>query len=451
MLLRFGVENHGSIRTYQEISLVASKLKDSARSLFNVQGTPGESDDVAANHAQILVAPVLALYGANASGKTTVLKAFDFFVSGILVSHSGSSSSEGTDYEPFRLDEESRTRPSRYDADFVLGNLRYHYGFSVDGKRVVSEWLYSFPLGKPRQVRTVLFHRDASEADEFYFGKPLKGENKQISKLVRPNSLYLSAAAQNAHPQLSPIFEFFASKVSRRLDNSEGRALLPDQLLAYFGDNTERREKALQFLRAADIGISGIDFSKVPVEEKDQIFMLELEKLVNRHVKGSSDLNLVKKERAKVQLLHSGLDNRSYPVPIRHESAGTISLLRLLGPAITRLAEGGVLVIDELNSTLHPLVSRELIALFSNPETNPGKAQLIFSTHDTNILSEKVLRRDQIWFAEKDHVGSTHLYSMSAIKVRATDNLEAGYLAGRFGAIPFFGSSSARMFGKVES
>ena len=122
-----------------------------------------------------------------------------------------------------------------------------------------------------------------------------------------------------------------------------------------------------------------------------------------------------------------------------YESAGTIALLGLLGPLLKRLKEGGVLLIDELNSTLHPLISRELIRLFSRAETNPGKAQLLFSTHDTNLLSNKILRRDQIWFAEKDEQGATHIFSLAEIKVRSSENFESGYLHGRFGAIPFLG------------
>jgi AAA15 family ATPase/GTPase len=437
MLLRFGVENHASIRTYQEISLVASKLKGNATGLFplteGVQREPSRSLD------ELRAVPILALYGANASGKSTLLNAFSFFVSGIVTSHAGTSSNDRTPYKPFRLDESSRTRPSRYDADFVLGELRYHYGYALDGKRVCSEWLYSYPIRSARQTRTVLFFRDASATDEFYFGKQLKGENKQISKLVRANSLYLSAAAQNAHPQLVPIHEFFASRISQRFDASES-TLMPEQLVAYFAEDESRRALALNFLRSADIGISGMDFSKVPIEEKTRKMLEELEELLSRHMEKRADLGSgTKKERAKVELLHFGEGKRSYPITLDSESAGTISLLTLLGPTLIRLSEGGVMVIDELNSTLHPIVSRELIRLFSNPQTNPGRAQLLFSTHDTNLLSSKILRRDQIWFAEKDHEGATHIYSMGDMKVRPTDNLEAGYLAGRFGAIPFVG------------
>lgn len=437
MLLRFGVENHRSIRSYQEISLVASKLKDDESGLIELE-MDGASDEASqsSRKSRLRVVPVLALYGANASGKSTVLNALEFFLNGIRRSHASGAPGERTAYAPFLLDEDSRNLPSRYDSDIALEGVRYHYGFTLDGKRILSEWLYSFPLTGARQTKTILFHRDFTQSTEFHFGKQLRGENKQIAKLVRENSLFLSAAAQNAHPQLVPIFEYFSAKFTRRLDQDQPTGMMVEELVAYFGSDKGRRDSALRFLKAADTGISGIDFSSVPRTEKTLVFIEDFEQLLSRHFK--HDLGLAKqKEEAKVELLHSGL-TKSYPIRIDLESAGTISLLRLLGPALTRLQEGGVLLIDELNSTLHPLVSRELIRLFSDPETNPGRAQLLFTTHDTNILSGKLLRRDQIWFAEKDAEGGTYIFAMSDIKVRSSENLEVGYLEGRYGAAPDF-------------
>lgn len=437
MLLRFGVENHRSIRSYQEISLVASTLKDVESGLIVPDGVEAESSQRKA----LRVLPVLALYGANASGKTTLLDALQFFASGIVSSHDRTAG-RTVPFKPFLLDDESRKKAARYDADIVIDGVRYHYGYSITRDRIESEWLYSFPIAGARRVRTVLFTRDAEAEEEFHFGKSLKGENKVISKLVRPNSLYLSAAAQNSHPQLSAIFNFFAEKVTNRVqENSD--VMLPDQLLAYFGEDEALRKRAVSFLAAADTGIVGLDFSKVPVDEKSLALISEFERLLSNHLDGA-EINMPRKtERAKVGFKHLGAVGKKYPIEMDRESAGTIALLGLLGPVLKRLAEGGVLVIDELNSTLHPLVSREVIRLFSDPKSNPGKAQLLFSTHDTNLLAGGLLRRDQIWFAEKDGEGATHAYSLSEIKVRGADNFEVGYLQGRFGAIPFFGMGDA--------
>lgn len=435
MLLRFGVENHCSLATYQELLMTATSLKDSEEGVFRLGADSTESK-------VLRVLPVVGIYGANASGKSTLLGAFEFFCNGIVESHTGVASGGGTPFVPFGLNDHSRKKPSRYDADIVLDNVRYHYGYTLDGKKIVNEWLYSFDLKGTRKVRTVLFLRETSDEleIEFHFGKSLKGENKQISKFVRANSLFLSAAAQNAHPQLTPIFDFFYKRVVQRLDSDIEERKIPEQLSTYFGSDDARRTAAVQFLKAADVGISGMDFSKTPIGEKESLLLQEFEQVLRKHLPSDETFSLLeKKERAKVSLLHLGAEGKMYPLPLSRESTGTLALLQLLGPAFARLHDGGVLVVDELNSALHPLVSRELIRLFSSPATNPSRAQLIFTTHDTNLLSGGLLRRDQIWFTEKDPIGATHLYSLSDIKVRANDNLERGYLMGRFGAIPFVG------------
>lgn len=441
MLLRFGVENHGSIASYQQLQMVATTLKDAEDGLFLIGGGQLAGRP---SHKALHVSSVAGVYGANAAGKSTLLAAFDFFSKGIVSSHTRVAASQGTPYYPFRLDEASGTRPSRYDVDIALKDIRYHYGYAVDGEKIVKEWLYSFDLTASRQVKTILFLRETNDdlITEVRFGKSLKGENKQIAKLVRPNSLFLSVAAQNAHPQLMPIFDFFYSKVVRRLDGAVDIEKVSAQLSMYFGSESERKNTALQFLSAADIGVVGIDFSKVPLAEKEMRLLQDFEEMLNRHVDGDEKVSLTdRKERDKVRLLHRGEGSNVFPIDLKKESAGTLSLLQLIGPALARLNEGGVLVVDELNSTLHPLVSRQLVRLFTSPLTNPGRAQLIFTTHDTNLLTGGLLRRDQIWFAEKDEDGATHIYSLSDIKVRADDNFERGYLTGRFGAIPFNGCS----------
>ncbi|QRN54753.1 AAA family ATPase [Dyella caseinilytica] len=438
MLIRFGIRNHLSIRDYQEISLVASKLKDAESGL--IEPTSNTVDKAqSTTRSPIRLLPVLALYGANASGKSTMLHGLHCFVRFISNSHKQGDADDRTPYQPFLLDDGSSSAPATYDADIIIGDTRYHYGYSIDDKRVLSEWLYAYPIVAARQTRSVLFHRNIENEDVFYFGKSLRGENRQIAKLVRPNSLFLSAAAQNSHEQLSIIYDFFRNSFARRTENSQtSLGSISSQLKKHFGDDEDQKKSALRFLTAADIGITDMNFSSVPIDEKAKAFISEFELLVKRHI--SSEAVEVEKENSlRVELLHAGADGKSHKIPLNLESAGTISLLKLLGPALTRLINGGVLVVDELNTTLHPLVSRELIRLFSDPESNPGQAQLLFSTHDTNILSGNLLRRDQIWFAEKDGDGASHFYSLAEIKVRSQANLEAGYLAGQFGAVPYFG------------
>lgn len=439
MLLRFGVGNHRSIKAYQELLFTATTLKDREEGLLEVFTEPTPTDASSTSKSLRLV-PVVAIYGANAAGKSTLINAFEFFISLIRSSHESTSSREGTPYAPFLLDNESRSLPSRYDADFIINDTRYHYGFTLDGKRVTSEWLYSFALAAKRQTRVVLYHRDADIEPEFNFGKSLKGENKQISRLTRQNSLFLSAAAQNAHPHLSEIYEFIQKQITSRVDTKKGVERLSEQLMTYFTAESNSNSEAMRFLKAADIGISGIDFKRTALEEKDALFISDMEALLSRHLDIKKEEIEISKEKITTELLHMGSNEQTYPIKLRQESAGTLALLQMLGPIFHKLKHGGLVIIDELNSTLHPLISQELIRLFSFKTTNPGRAQLIFSTHDTNLLSGGLLRRDQIWFAEKDRAGATHIYPMSDIQVRANDNLERGYLTGRFGAIPFIGA-----------
>ena len=443
MLLRFGVENHGSILSYQELQLTASSLKDNENCLVEIGANA--TDD----RRSLKVLPVAGIYGANAAGKSTLLRAIEFFVNGIARSHSRIAGRKGTPYYPYQLDTESKSKPSRYDADIVLDNHRYHYGYVLDGNFILQEWLYSFDLTASRQVRSVLFSRETSPSGEVEIapGKSLKGENKQISKLVRPNSLFLSVAAQNSHPQLSPIFDYF-EKVVQRLDAGMSEWALAEQLTGYFSANPQRMEAAIEFLKAADIGITGMDFAKVPMDDTEKGLVKDVERMVREHAKRAKPLEgeivedvdfQLPVDKPLVKIMHKGQGGSAYSISLKWESTGTQALLQLLGPVLVKLNEGGMVIIDELNTALHPLVSRELIKLFQSPTTNPGHAQLIFTTHDTNLLTGSLLRRDQVWFTEKDSCGSTHVYSLSDIKVRSTDNVERGYLMGRFGAIPFMG------------
>jgi AAA15 family ATPase/GTPase len=425
---------------------MATPLKDATEGLLQVGENFDSMEGMKKNAAAV---PVVAVFGANAAGKSTVLRALEFFVAAIRDSHNAQSTRHGTPYTPFLLDDESRHIPSRYDADFVLGGTRYHYGFTLDGEIINSEWLYSFPIGKQRQSRSVLFHRDSTEDEAFYFGKNLKGDNKTITKFVRENSLFLSAAAQNSHPHLTLIYEYFASGVSKRLNSIDDSLLLSKQMHAYFNVDEKQRKMATSFMRAADIGIADIQFSKKPTTEKTKLMIQEFEQFISKH--SPTDIKLDELlDKTEAQIFHTGKNGKKYPIKLENESAGTKALLQLLGPVFDKLKHGGILIVDELNIALHPLVTKELINLFSHPDTNPGHAQLIFTTHDTSTLTTGLLRRDQVWFVEKDEAGSTSLYSLSSIKSRSNDNFEKGYIDGRFGAIPMYGLGN-NYYKKIKS
>jgi AAA15 family ATPase/GTPase len=443
MLLRFGASNHRSIREYQEINFTASSLKDSEEGLLSLDNNSDPNQLTVSSRLKVL--PVIAIYGSNAAGKSTTLNALDFYVDAIIHSHNRVAKRKGTQYSPFMLDKHSRNSESSYDSDFVIEDTRYQYGFKVDGECVTCEWLYAFNLNSKRQVRTVLFHRDRTEEEEFYFGGSLKGDNKRIVKSVRDNSLYISVAAQNAHPVISDIYDYFLTKVSTRLEREVNNITISRQLNDFFSASENNRAKAFEFLRSADIGVGDLVFSPAERDEETLSLLKDVEQIFAKHFEGKN-FDGFDMDHVEARLLHTGEGDELYPIDLMHESTGTLALLQLLGPVLTALTTGGMLIVDELNISLHPVVAREIVKLFSSPETNPGQAQLFFTTHDTGMLTDGVLRRDQIWFVEKSKSGATKLFPLSDIKVRATDNFEKGYIEGRFGATPIFNRNKSRIF-----
>jgi hypothetical protein len=315
-----------------------------------------------------------------------------------------------------------------YEIDMLLGSTRFRYGFVLSARRIEEEWLYAWPQGE----RQPWFER---EGDHFEFGEALQGENETIRGLTRPNSLFLSAAAQNNHAALLPIFRWFTAAW---LDLQRGRPtsmlllselFSPQMQMSLFPEDNEARRRdrdaIVRLIQAADVGIVDIQ-------------------VVNR----SSELVSRSSGRRveEVRLRHKAEDEERAWLPLHAESAGTITLLRIAGHLVDVLRHGGVLCIDELEASLHPMLALELVRLFNDPLQNPHGAQLIFTTHDTNLLSnvvgEPLLRRDQIWFTEKDESGATHLYPLTDFHPREEENLERGYLQGRYGAVPFLGRLS---------
>lgn len=414
MLVQFRVENHRSLRDEQVLSLVASN-----------RGDRGEDRLIVVPKLDVALVPVVALYGANGSGKTSVLHALAFMCDAVRRSHRSWEPGGGTPREPFVLSSKAQT-PSRYEVDIVVGRTRYRYGFLLGERRVEEEWLFAWPHGR----RQSWFTRDG---DRFEFGKHMGGENAAIQALTRDNSLFLSAAAQNNHAKLLPIYQWFhAVRFELRRSTSAGldawhAAMLeellsdsPERALGAEEDATRRRlrEGVLQLLRGADLGIV--------------------------------DMRLRSREHATrragaIDLLfkHRTADGRGTWLPLAAESAGTVTLVGISARLVGVLARGGLLCVDEFDASLHPTVILELLRLMHDRESNPHGAQLVFTTHDAGLLGTMhgaaPLRRDQVWFTEKDDAGATHLYPLLDHSPRKSENMARGYLQGKYGAIPFLG------------
>jgi predicted ATPase len=402
MLFRFRTRNFRSIRDEVELSLVASNLTDLPEAVF-----PAAFAD-----RGVLVAA--AIYGANASGKTNVLRAMQFMRSAV----EGSQrfwAPEGIQREVFLLDPTSVETPSLFEADFILGHVRYTYGFELDSRRVLREWLHAYPT--PR--RQAWFER---EGDEYSFSKSLIGENNAIRNLTRPNSLFLSAAAQNNHEQILPLYRFLSS-VSFVIGD---RAALRDAT-AEMADSDEYHERIRTLISSADLGIEGLEIRESPWAQVARRRYLAAVYLADSDIESGK----------QISFLHRGTNAETVAVPLDEESEGTVAYFSLLGPVLQTLSSGGLLVIDEITSSLHPLLAMEIVRMFNSRERNPKGAQLIFNTHDTTLLDSRVLRRDQVWFTEKGEGGATHLYPLTDFKTRRGENVKSGYLQGRYGAVPY--------------
>ncbi len=398
MLLEFRVENFRSLRDEQALSVVAARIGDeSDPRLRSVEGRKEK------------ILPVVGIYGANASGKSNVLAALDFMCGAVVQSHGVWEPAGGVPRSPFAWGT-AHEQPSMFEATFFLGTTRIAYGFVVDDQTVQEEWLFAWP----RDRKQVWFERDANR---FKFGEHLKGPNDAIRELIRPNALFLSAAVQNNHQQLKPIYHWFhnvdALNVEHGSTRREGqRGLRRSQLVP--GEDWPI-ESIRNLLKQADVGIAEL-------------------KVVDETSRSGS--------RPRMLVKHQASDDDSW-LDLEQESAGTRSLLRLIPLLQRTLTSGGRLLVDEIESSLHPSLGQAIVEMFNRPESNPKHAQLLFTSHDTNLLGSSAgassLRRDQIWFTEKDKEGATTLYPLTDYKPRKQENIERGYLQGRYGAIPCLG------------
>lgn len=417
MLLRFGVSNHLSVRDSQDLSLLTSSLKDDEKGLIDCAAVPKGS-----------VLPAAVIYGANASGKSNLIDALFVMRAMVLWSQIKEKPEGGIPRHPFLLDKTSSKNPSNFNIDFVIDGVRHHYGFEVSDTAVEAEWLYSFP----RAYRRLLFER---EGKKFRFGRELKGQNKNISGLTRPNSLYVSAAAQNNHQQLLKIYGFFRSiKIIREISIPSIVAVL--QLLGKGEEELDKR--MINFLEEIDTGVIDARRTETEFPEEIRTYNRELLALHEKFTGESIDLEPVINDRryVEIELGHQGLNGQTFYLDLDMESAGTRRLLVVLSLAFRALDDGLLLCIDELDSSLHTHACEAVLKLFCTRNINKNGAQLVATTHDTSLMKSEVLRRDQLWFTEKGVGGATNLYPLSDIRIRKGDNIEKGYLDGRFGAIP---------------
>ena len=425
MLIEFSVANFRSFKERITLSMVATKA--------NARDTTVNKNNTIVVNDKLTLLTSTALYGANASGKSNAVKALAFMRQFVLSSAKESQSGERIPVEPFLLSTETEAEPSFFEVVFLVNNIQYRYGFEVNTNQVVSEWLFSVPSTK----EAMLFVREENviELSSKFFK-----EGKGLQKKTRSNALFLSVIAQFNGEVAQSILKWFRRiGIVSGLEDTAYRGFTIKQVL-----DGKYKQEIIQLVKNLDIGIDEIEGLVV---DKTQIPMLANmpEELRTILLKSAQD-----KDWLTVQTKHPKLDSQGKPVSLvqfdmdENESHGTQKAFYLAGPIIDVLTQGKILVVDEMEARLHPLMTRELIQLFNSVDTNPKRAQLIFTTHDTNLLSNKIFRRDQIWFVEKDDFSASHLYSLAELKIvdskiRNDASFENDYLQGRYGAIPFLG------------
>ncbi|MFF0244336.1 AAA family ATPase [Streptosporangium sandarakinum] len=404
MLIRFRVANHRSIRDEYELSLIATEFDEGA----------GRETGLRYRGRDISAQPVLGVFGANASGKSNLLSGFRLMRDAVRDSFADwAKTPEAVPRQPFKLDPASREETTLFEVDLVLGRnpVRYTYGFELSDERVEAEWLHAYPHGR----RNVWFDREAdrpeSDGGEFVFkGEGFRGEREPLVRLTRPNALFLSVGATLNDPQLSAIHRWFLNNLwlvtpgrdlSARVDWTKRLLTRPDLTESH-------HQRITQLLQSADLGITRLDTDP---------------------------------ETGEIRLWHRTPDGGEVPLDFRtEESLGTHAWFAFLGPMLTVLDQGSVLLVDELDSSLHPTLAAEVVRVFQDPMSNPRGAQLIFTTHDATLLGSEVLdrplNRDQVWITVKQRSGETELYPLTAAKPRKEENLERGYLRGRYGGVP---------------
>ncbi len=429
MLIEFKVSNFRSIREQQTFSLVASNADKDLPGCVIERNLPGLS--------KLKFLKGAALYGANASGKSNVLDAIRFLKKFVETSATEMKPGDPTGTTPFKLDAESASKPSSFEITFVAEEVRYQFGLSVTPTRVTEEYLVAYPKGLAQRW----YHRTYNEEKHTYeWGKSASAfkHDKDLQEKTRENSLFLSVGPQFNHPQLTPVFNWFMNNL-RFLDLGKNDFLYDSLTAVILSESPSSHSYFLSLLKNADIGIVDI------LVEKGEVNIEMVKKLLKMDDMSSVQIADIRKKLVdtpffrdmKIQLAHQTESIEPVLFDMEDESEGTRRYFELIGPLLAFLAHGDIFFIDEIEASLHPLLVKGLIQLLFDGKINNEDAQVVFTTHNPLLLDGDLLRRDQIWFTEKTQAGTTHLYPLTDYSPRKDEALAKGYLAGRYGAIPY--------------
>ena len=407
MIIQFNFKNYKSFRDEATLDLSATKMTEFSERVVSIGGEK--------------ILPVAAVYGANASGKSNVYGAFEYMSDYVVNSFKYGDEVKNFDEirpHPFMFDSETENSDTSFEVYFTVPGDKteksYNYGFCVGKEGITEEWL-NYKAKTARKYKSV-FYRDKKNLD--LSGIP-KASRENISVALEKQVLIVSLGAKLRIARCKLVRDWFLNNEFADFGNVITNFFMSRLLPEGFVDDEKVREKVVKFFASFDETIKGFEVTKLPQQDdsKDEHFQIDaLHKVI-----GSDEL-------AKI--------------PLQNESAGTLKMFALYPELQEVLDQGGVFFIDELNARLHPLLVRNFILTFLNAEINVNHAQLVFTTHDTWQLSNQLLRRDEIWFTEKDNDGLSTLYSLADFvdedgsRIRKDESYEKNYLLGKYGAIP---------------
>ncbi len=426
MLLQFSVSNYRSIKDTITFSMLSSSKNENS---FKIK------------KYNLLNSAVI--YGANASGKSNLLRAMAFMRRIVLNKTKVIQSTDTLPHDPFRLNSSTKDASSTFEIVFFIDEIKYRYGFELDNTTIYAEWLYADEKGKEAK----LFYRD-SEDEEYVNPKFKEGyiffDNSKSKIRVSLNQLFIWKCDQDGGEISKSILKWFNS--FNLIDGLDHRGFVNYTMNKMEDENFKK--EIVNLVKTADIGIEDINVNKEEISkeffyEKTPYKVDYIDDLVES---GKNIIPIIKtihtiyNEDNIAILDENGKEKKEIFELDDEESVGTQKFFKMSAPILNTLEKGKILIIDELDASLHPMLTKHLIKLFSDKEINTKNAQLIFATHDTNLLKPQIFKRDQIWFTEKDKYGSTTLYSILEIKgVRANDDFEKQYIQGKYGAVPYLG------------
>ena len=408
MLIEFQVGNFLSFKDTVTFSMIASDI--------NSQDTELDENNVFSINEELKLLKTTAIYGANASGKSNLAKAFSFMKYFVINSFKEMQFTDDIPIEPFRLSTETEDKPSFFQATFYLNKKNYKYGFEVAKNKVVREWLFFQANTKESQ----LFQRDGNK---FTINAKSFKEGFNLEEKTKHNSLFVSVVAQFNGKISAEIIKWFANY--QVVSGSGTQDDLYRKFTLKLFESPLIKKDSIKLIKDLDLSIQDINISK------EELSLENLFSIQTSHEKYNENGEIIGFEKFDLE---------------KNESEGTKKLFYFSALLLNALRYSQILIIDELDARLHPIITHKIIELFNSKKYNPKSAQLIFMTHDTNLLnsnlfSSRLLRRDQIWFTEKNQQGATDLYSLAEYDDIAEDaSFEADYIRGRYGAIPFIGN-----------